>query len=192
MRDDDCSSRTPDFLTQGRIYFQSSVNEDKTFRTTIDPLTLIKEAIYRNQLAELLLGCDAYRCLPKYTNFPGKTDIETLYDSYCVRYTDRSKAEKRSLLTNALCNIIGKYDGVMPFAWCYSLEASLQKNDPATALGLSLLPLSIMLQNSIIEFADKLVWDGSEEGSGFPHGRYDYLCRLNQNCIECQAPSFID
>ena len=186
-----CNNDNSQLLTRGRVYFQSSSGKI-AFRTTIDPLFLVEAAIERKELVELLLGRDDYICLPKHTCHRGKTDIDELYTIYCKRFTKYTKIEKRDMMTEALFNIVEKYDGIMPAAWCYYLEASMQKKVPEMALGLPLLSLSSALRKSITRFAVELALNGTEEGSNFPHGRLDYLHQLNQMCLDYEAPPFID
>jgi len=158
---------------------------------TVDPMTIVQNAVSRGELDKLLLGTTEYRYRSKWSPAPGDTDLTELLAVLCDRWNPTEKERINDDLTRALYAVVGTYEGLEPVA-TFILFESGRKADGDGHFGVPLDRLSAELQSSIKAYSGRLRSDKSGAGRNWPDGWLGELRRLSRVTDELGGPSFLD
>jgi len=153
-----------------------------------NPLNLIRQALDKNQMTDLLLGAPEYCYLPKYSSSTSATDLAALLGVLYDNCPLEERQETSLKIERAFLDIVKTYEGIEPSSTVILLEALAQKN--GNALGLPLEILASDLRNSIAHFRDRLANDKAAGGRNYPDGLLGDLRRLSKNVVDLGGPSF--
>ncbi len=159
--------------------------------TTIDPMTIVNNAVTKGELDKLLLGAPEYCYRSRMSPAPGNTDLTELLDVLYERWNPTDRERVRDDLVKALYAIVETYEGLGPVATCVLIESSCRaENSPM--LGLPLDDLANKLRSGIERFRSRLEKDKTGEGSEWPDGRLGEFRRLSRITVELGGPSFCE
>lgn len=153
------------------------------------PEEIVKRALDRDALAELLLGAPDYAYLPTYSPMAEVTDLTILLGVLRNENLGYSQAEVRSRLEKAVKTIVTEYEGIIPVATVLLLEA-LHQSKGRPSFELPLEPIAEDLRRSIDRFRFRLIQDRTGDGWQYLDGSLGELRRLSKITEELGGPKF--
>ena len=157
--------------------------------TTIDPMTIVSNAVARGELDKLLLGSPEYCYRSRISPVPGDTDLTELLAVLYDRWNPADIEKVRDDMVKALDGIVETYEGLEPVATCILIE-SLRRARNGPRLELPLNDLANKLRCSIERFRSRLERDKSGEGGEWADGWLGEFRRLSRNTVDLGGPSF--
>jgi hypothetical protein len=152
---------------------------------------LIRTALAKRQIEELLLGRDPYAYMPPYSPAVGPTDLaEVLRILYEVCLPELT-AQVADLMIPALESLVERYEGLDAVATCILTE-TLSRSRSGPIIGLPIDDLAKRLRHSIAVYRDRLVADKSGEGAVWPDGMVGMFRRLSRIVVELGGPELCD
>lgn len=152
---------------------------------------LIRTALAKRQVEELLLGNDPYAYLPPYSPAVGPTDLaevlRILYEACLPEMT----TQVRELMVPALESLVERYEGLDAVATCILKETSNRSRSGPT-IGLPVEDLAKRLRHSIAIYKERLTADKSGEGAEWPDGMVGMFRRLSRRVVELGGPELCD
>jgi|GEM_PF-1837021 len=157
----------------------------------VTPEAILRRAVARNEMKQLLLGFPAYRYRTRWSPAPGNTDLTDLLGAIYELPDGETRLRAARQLLQSLSAIVGTYEGLDPVATCILLETT-RKYDGRPSLNLPIATLANELRLSIRVFALRLRSDKTGLGQGWPEGRLDDFRRLSKIVASYGGPAFYE
>ena len=157
--------------------------------TDLIPKSIVAKALSSGDILGLLLGEEAYRCLPVSSPAPGNTDLAVLLAALYDEIGNLDRERLRHTYEEALCVALETERGVGPVAYAIVFEA-LRRARNRSSMGVSLDDLAKRLRKAISQHHDELERDLSGPGKEWPNGWLGELGRLSKLSQELGGPTF--